>query len=83
MDHHHLHENGHLEDQEQVSTREKLSRLLEYWIKHNEEHARDYLEWSKWAGEEELEGVASLLEEVAEMTISINQKFKEAVKRVS
>jgi len=83
MDHHHLHENGQLEDQEPVSTREKFGKLLEYWIKHNEEHARAYLEWSKWAGEEELEGVASLLEEAAEMTISINQKLEEALKRSS
>lgn len=83
MDHHHHHENRELEDQEPVSTKEKLSKLLEYWIKHNEEHARDYLEWSKWAGEEELEGLASLLEEAAEMTISINQKLEEALKRSS
>lgn len=83
MDHDHHHENGELEDQGPVSTKEKLSKFLEYWIKHNEEHDKTYLEWSKRAGEEELEGVASLLEEAAQMTISINQKLREAGKKIS
>ncbi len=81
MNHHH-HEDTHIEDQGTLSEKEKLGKLLEYWIKHNEEHAQTYLEWSKKADTESLKDVVSLLEEASDLTISINKLFKEAVKRL-
>jgi len=82
MNHHHHHEDEHVEGRSKLSEKEKLGKLLEYWIKHNEEHAKTYLEWSKKADGEGLKDVVSLLEEASELTISINQLFKRAVKRL-
>ena len=80
MNHHNHHEDKHIEDQGRLSEREKLGKLLEYWIKHNEEHARSYLEWSKKADGEGLKDVVSLLEEACEITMSINQLFRKAIR---
>lgn len=80
MNHHHHHEHEHIEGRSKLSEREKLGKLLEYSIKHNEEHAKSYLEWSKKADGEGLKHVVALLEEASELTMSINQLFKKAVK---
>jgi rubrerythrin len=79
MNHHH-HDDAHLEDQGTLSEREKLGKLLEYWIKHNEDHARTYLEWSKKADSQGLKDIVSLLKEASEMSTSINKLFKKAIK---
>ena len=82
MNHHHHHKDEHVEGRSKLSEKEKLGKLLEYWIKHNEEHAKNYLEWSKKAHGEGLKSVVSLLEEASELTISINQLFEKAIKRL-
>jgi rubrerythrin len=61
----------------------KLAKLLQYWIKHNEEHARTYLEWSNKADSEGLRDVAGLLQEASEKTMSINEFFEKAMKRLT
>ena len=81
MNHHH-HEDKHVEGQSRLSEREKMGKLLEYWIKHNEEHSKTYLEWSKRADSEGLKDVVGLLQEASEITMSINQLFKNAIKRL-
>ena len=82
MNHHHHHEDNGAEVKGTLSEREKLGRLLEYWIKHNEEHANTYLEWSKKANTEELKDVAEILEEASNTALSLNALFKEALKKL-
>ncbi len=82
MNHHHHHEDIHIEGQGKLSEREKLGKLLEYWIKHNEEHVKTYLEWSKKADSNSLEDVVGLLKEASEITMSINELFEKAIKKL-
>ena len=81
MTHHH-HDDAHFEDQGMLSERKKLGKLLEYWIKHNEDHAKTYLEWSKKVDPESLKDVVSLLEDASKATISINELLRNAMKRL-
>jgi DNA invertase Pin-like site-specific DNA recombinase len=81
MNHHHHHEETS-EGKGGLSEREKLEKLLEYWIKHNKEHADTYLEWSKKATTRELKDVAEILNQAANTTLSINARFKEALKKL-
>jgi hypothetical protein len=80
MDHHH--EDDIAEQMGTMSEIEKLGKLLEYWIRHNEEHATTYLEWSKKAATEGLKDVVSLLEEASDTTIYINKLLKDALKKL-
>lgn len=79
MNHDHHHEDKRVEGQSKLSEGEKLGKLLEYWIKHNEEHAKTYLEWAKKADGEGLKDVVSLLEEASELTMSVNRLFEKAI----
>jgi len=45
--------------------RDKLVKMVEHWIHHNEEHARSYLDWAKRAHDQGLEDVRSILEQIA------------------
>lgn len=81
MTHHHNHDHDHHHDhdiQSTLSFGEKMIKLLEHWIKHNNDHARTYRDWGRKAKEEGLSETASLLKEVAEMTDRITKKFEEA-----
>jgi len=79
MNHDHHHEDKRVESQSKLSEGEKLGKLLEYWIKHNEEHAKTYLEWAKKADGEGLKDVVGLLEEASELTMSVNRLFEKAI----
>jgi hypothetical protein len=83
MNHHHHHEDIHTHDHDSASGKEKLGKLFQYWIKHNEDHAKTYLEWSKKADIEGLKDVVSCLEKASELTMSINKLFDEAMKKIS
>ena len=82
MNHHHHHEDTRVEDQGSLSQREKLGKLLEFWIKHNDNHVSTYREWSKKAGSENLGKVQHLLEKASELTLSINELFRRAIKEL-
>ncbi|RLB30702.1 MAG: hypothetical protein DRG87_04375 [Deltaproteobacteria bacterium] len=82
MNHHHHHEDNDSELKITLTDKEKLGKLLNYWIKHNEEHADTYLEWSKKAATEELKDVAQILEEASNRALSLNALLKEALKKL-
>jgi hypothetical protein len=82
MNHHHHHGDNSAELEDTLSEREKLERLLEYWIKHNEEHANTYFEWSKKASALDMKDVVEMLDEAANITLSLNARFKEALKKL-
>lgn len=63
----------------EMAFEEKMEKLLTHWIQHNTDHAASYKEWAEKAGAHHLEAVAGMLDEVAEMTLAINDKFREAL----
>ncbi len=75
MTHHHKHDH---EIQSTLSFDEKMIKLLEHWIKHNDDHAQTYRDWAQKAKEKNMRKASSLLEDAAEMTLMISKKFEEA-----
>jgi hypothetical protein len=75
--HHHNHE-----IESALSFDEKMIKLLEHWIKHNDDHAQTYRDWAKKAKEKNKSKAALMLEDAAEMTLSISKKFESAIKLV-
>ena len=80
-DHHHHHHHDH-DIQSTLSFDERMIKLLEHWIKHNDDHARTYRDWGQKAKEEGMPETAALLEEAAEITNRISKKFEEAAASV-
>ena len=73
--HHHDHE-----IKSELTFDEKLEKLLDHWIKHNEDHAETYREWMAKAEDNGLAKTGKILLDAAELTIQINSKLKEALK---
>lgn len=79
MTHHHHHHHDHAHEIEStLSFDEKMIKLLEHWIKHNDDHAETYRDWAKKAKEKNMDKAASLIEDAVEMTLMISKKFKDA-----
>ena len=74
-DHHHHDHDSH----EEIAFDDKLVKLLIHWIKHNEDHALNYRNWAEKAKTNGNGLVAGLLEEAAEMSLTINEKFETAL----
>ena len=77
MTHHHHHDH---DVKSTLSFDEKMIKLLEHWINHNEDHARTYSDWARKAKEKNKNEAARLLEDAAEMTLLISKKFESAMK---
>jgi hypothetical protein len=78
MTHHHHHH----ETNTPLSFDEKMIKLLEHWIKHNDDHAQTYRDWAQKAKEKNKDKTALLLEDAAEMTLLISKKFEAALKLI-
>jgi hypothetical protein len=59
-----------------------MIKLLEHWIRHNDDHAETYRDWAKKAKEKNMDEAGLLLEDAAEMTLMISKKFKEAAELI-
>lgn len=79
MSHHHHHHHGNGETKSALSFDEKLLKILDHWIRHNCDHAETYTDWANKAKENDLSKVVGLLNEAAEMTVAINEKFEKAL----
>ncbi len=78
-DHHHGHAHSHAPHSHvPLSFSEKLVKLIEHWIQHNDHHAEDYRKWAREAQANNQAAVADLLESAAELTDSISDRFREA-----
>ncbi len=77
-DHHHHDHDSH----DEIPFDEKLIKLLSHWIKHNEDHALNYRNWAEKAKANGKSEAAGLLEEAAEMSLTINEKFEAALARL-
>ncbi len=88
MSHHHDHHNGHdhhhghAHSQAPLSFAEKLVKLLEHWVQHNDHHAQDYRQWANDARENRQGAVADLLDQAADLTDTISKHFREAGDKV-
>ena len=72
--HHHDHDpNG------EIPFNEKLDRIIRHWIKHNEDHVSNYRNWAENAKVNDQHQAAVLLEEAADISLSVNQKFEAAL----
>ena len=83
-EHHQDHEHKHEHDHEHTSHGavpfdEKLVKIISHWIKHNEDHVSNYRNWAKNAKANGKQKTAELLEEAAEMSLAINEKFQAAL----
>ena len=74
-EHHHHDHDSH----EELSFEEKLIKLLSHWIKHNEDHALNYRNWAEKAKTNGKGQTAGLLEEAAELSLVVNDKFEAAL----
>jgi hypothetical protein len=74
-DHHHHDHDSH----EEIPFDDKLVKIISHWIKHNEDHALNYRNWAEKAKTNGHGQVAGLLEEAAEMSLTINEKFETAL----
>jgi hypothetical protein len=86
MSHHHPHHeqpsHDHHDSGEELALREKMVKLLEHWMKHNEGHAQTYRQWAETAGAQSMPEVALRLKEAAEATLAVNRRFEAALKLV-
>ncbi len=78
-DHHHHDHDTHGE----MPFDEKLVKLLDHWIKHNLDHALNYRNWAEKAKANDQLETAALLEEAAEMSLAVNEKFKATLATLS
>lgn len=58
---------------------EKLTKLLEHWMKHGEEHAKTYELWAERAKSHGVAQLDILLEKAAKKTRAINEDFKAVI----
>ena len=80
MNHKHEHGSQHHDVLTDMSVDEKIIKLIAHWIKHNEDHAKTYIDWAKKAKGNNMVQIGSALENAAALTMSINEKFEEALK---
>jgi ABC-type Zn2+ transport system substrate-binding protein/surface adhesin len=86
--HEHQHENGHTHEHDHgtpgtLSFSEKMVKLFDHWITHNDDHASNYRDWAAKAAAENLPEAAALLKEAADMTRQISEKFEAAAKSMT
>lgn len=79
MTHHHHH---HHDVKSDLTFEEKLFKLLQHWLKHNQDHAHTYQEWADRARSNHLEQVGALIDEIGINTRSIDEKLQAALKEM-
>ena len=62
-----------------MSFEKKIEKMLTHWIKHNNEHADNYSNWSTQANGNHLDSIAELLDQAADMTRQTNHLFETAL----
>ena len=84
MNHHdHQHPSGHHDHPSpELSFDEKLIKLLEHWIRHNQEHAKTYGDWAEKAAADSKREVSILLDEAVSLSMDLNRKFEKALAKV-
>ena len=81
-DHHHHHHHDH-DSPGELTFDQKFEKMLAHWIKHNEDHASNYRNWAEKAKANGIDKAGILLEEAADMSLAINEKFEAALAIIS
>jgi len=76
--HHHHHHNDH-DSHGELSFDEKMAKMLDHWIKHNQDHALNYRNWAEKAKANGKDDAGVLLGEAADISLAINAKFEAAM----
>ncbi len=89
--HHHHHGHPHKPDAGQgektsrnedgsssLSMKDKLTKLLDHWVHHNQDHVASYRLWAERARSEGLHTVADTLETVAQKSVELNDLLQKA-----
>ena len=77
----HIHDHHH-DDDKVLTFEEKFVKLLEHWIKHNEDHADTYRKWMGKVEGSKVAGAYEVLNKAAAMTEMINNEFKEVLRQI-
>jgi rubrerythrin len=87
--HHHSHDHSHQDDlhhnheashsHSDTSESDKLIKMVEHWVHHNEDHSRSYRDWADRARALGHTEVGTMLDEVAETTRLQNEHFRKAL----
>ncbi|MDA8404254.1 MAG: hypothetical protein M0Z56_08695 [Desulfobacteraceae bacterium] len=77
-DHHHHDHNHNDHGPLEMPFPDKMIKLLDHWIKHNDDHAKTYQGWADQARQNHLARVAILIEEASAMSLAVNEKFEQA-----
>ena len=75
------HEHNH-ETHNSLTFDKKLVKLLEHWIKHNDDHAENYRDWAEKTKEKGMIDVDLLLQDAVDMTELMSNKFKKALELI-
>ena len=75
-DHHHHHHQHDHDSPEELPFDEKMLKIVQHWIKHNEDHALNYRNWAKKAKANSKQEAGMLLEEAATLSLAVNEKFE-------
>lgn len=65
-----------------LSFEEKMIKLLQHWLKHNEDHAATYRQWAERADQESMPATGRLLMEAADASRTVNDLFQKALKQI-
>jgi hypothetical protein len=76
---HHGEEHGHEHKHDAPEPLQKLIKMVEHWIHHNEDHAQSFKDWAGRARELEKGEVATLLEDVAYQSLQQNEQLRRAL----
>ena len=78
-DHHHHHHDHDHDSTPELPFDEKLLKILQHWIQHNEDHALNYRNWAQKAKANDKHEAGDLLEEAATLSLAVNEKFAAAL----
>jgi hypothetical protein len=77
MAHHYSHAGEqHEEPEGKICMPEKLLRIVEFWLHHNEEHAQSYRDWADRARKMGFEEVGHILEVLAGEALLSNRNLE-------
>jgi hypothetical protein len=82
MNDQHYHRQKSQISNEEITFGAKLEKLIDHWIKHNNDHVKTYEQWAQRASENHFLDVADHLKRAAARTLEISDDFLEAKKRI-
>ncbi len=61
---------------------EKLKRLLQHWMEHNNEHAQTYRDWAEKVSLLDNPELIEVLRRLSNETEKLSRLFEEAIKKI-